>query len=106
MLEADLHAHTFFSNCGIHSHIEMLLCALDKGMKALAITDHGPALSGRVSSTVFDRMYEPVAGIKFLKGMECNLLEEPGIRYEGTPILVSEYEEFGRRYMIGLRMNF
>jgi TonB-dependent receptor len=35
-----------------------------------------------------------------------NLLEEPGIRYEGTPILVSEYEEFGRRYMIGLRMNF
>lgn len=35
-----------------------------------------------------------------------NLLEEPGIRYEGERIRVSEYEEFGRRYMIGLRMNF
>ncbi|MBC52423.1 MAG: TonB-dependent receptor [Gammaproteobacteria bacterium] len=35
-----------------------------------------------------------------------NLLEEPGIRYEGDRIRVSEYEEFGRRYMIGLRLNF
>jgi len=35
-----------------------------------------------------------------------NLLEEPGIRYEGERFRVSEYEEFGRRYMIGLRMNF
>jgi TonB-dependent receptor len=35
-----------------------------------------------------------------------NLLEEPGIRYEGERFRVSEYEEFGRRYMIGLRLNF
>jgi len=35
-----------------------------------------------------------------------NLLEEPGIRYEGERIRVSEYEEFGRRYMMGLRLNF
>lgn len=35
-----------------------------------------------------------------------NLLEEPGIRYEGETIRVSEYEEFGRRYMVGLRLNF
>lgn len=35
-----------------------------------------------------------------------NLLEEPGIRYEGETFRVSEYEEFGRRYMIGLRLNF
>jgi len=35
-----------------------------------------------------------------------NLTEEPGIRYAGERIRVFEYEEFGRRYMIGLRMNF
>jgi len=35
-----------------------------------------------------------------------NLLEEPGIRYEGERFRVSEYEEFGRRYMIGFRLNF
>lgn len=35
-----------------------------------------------------------------------NLLEEPGIRYQGETFRVSEYEEFGRRYMLGLRLNF
>jgi TonB-dependent receptor len=35
-----------------------------------------------------------------------NLLREPGIRYTGESIRVSEYEEFGQRYMIGLRLNF
>ncbi|MDP3515754.1 MAG: TonB-dependent receptor [Pseudohongiella sp.] len=35
-----------------------------------------------------------------------NLLREPGIRYEGEAFRVSEYEEFGQRYMIGLRLNF
>lgn len=35
-----------------------------------------------------------------------NLLREPGIRYEGERFRVSEYEEFGQRYMIGLRLNF
>lgn len=35
-----------------------------------------------------------------------NLLREPGIRYEGDRIRVSEFEKFGARYMVGLRMNF
>lgn len=35
-----------------------------------------------------------------------NLLSEPGIRYQGNRIRVSEYEEFGPRYMVGLRLNF
>lgn len=35
-----------------------------------------------------------------------NLTSEPGIRYEGDRIRVSEYEEFGPRYMVGLRLNF
>ena len=35
-----------------------------------------------------------------------NLLNEPGIRYQGETWRVSEYERFGARYMIGLRLNF
>jgi TonB-dependent receptor len=35
-----------------------------------------------------------------------NLLREPGIRYTGESFRVSEYEEFGQRYMLGLRLNF
>ncbi|MGY0633885.1 TonB-dependent receptor [Luteimonas sp. A478] len=35
-----------------------------------------------------------------------NLLKEPGIRYDGARHRVSEYESFGARYMVGLRLNF
>lgn len=35
-----------------------------------------------------------------------NLLNEPGIRYQGDRMRVSEYESFGARYMMGLRLNF
>ena len=78
MLEVDLHAHTSFSKCGIHSHIEMLSRAAEMGMKGVAITDHGPTLGGRVISTLFERLHDPVPGVRFLKGMECNILEQTG----------------------------
>jgi len=47
-------------------------------MKALAITDHGPELGGRLSSPFFDRLFDPMPGVRLLKGIECNLLEKPG----------------------------
>jgi putative hydrolase len=78
MLEVDLHSHTFFSACGIHTHIELLTRAKELGMKGLAITDHGPALSPRFASTFFDRLSEPVPGIRFIKGMECNIINDQG----------------------------
>lgn len=78
MLEADLHAHSHFSNCGLHSFVEMLVCAHDLGMKALAITDHGPLLKGKLNSVFFERLVDPVEGVRLLKGIECNLGEAPG----------------------------
>lgn len=35
-----------------------------------------------------------------------NLLDEPGIRFQGDRRRTTEFESFGARYMIGLRMNF
>jgi putative hydrolase len=78
MLEVDLHTHTFFSACGIHTHLEILTRAKALGMTAVAITDHGSALSPRVSSPFFDRLNHPLDGIRLLKGMECNLLNDKG----------------------------
>ncbi|MEI6972282.1 MAG: PHP domain-containing protein [bacterium] len=78
MLEVDLHAHSLFSGCGLHTVLEMLGAARERGMKALAITDHGPALGGRISSVFFDRLQQPMPGIRLLKGMECNVLLGPG----------------------------
>lgn len=78
MIEVDLHTHSLFSSCGLHTTIEMLEKGKALGMKGLAITDHGPALGGRLSSVFFTRLEDPVPGIRLLKGVECNLLEEPG----------------------------
>jgi TonB-dependent receptor len=35
-----------------------------------------------------------------------NLLNEPGVRYQGERYRSSEYERFGARYMLGVRLNF
>lgn len=78
MHEVDLHSHSFFSRCGVHSVIEVLEAARKKGLKAQAITDHGPAKVDRISSTFFKRLIDPVPGIKLLKGMECNLTDKMG----------------------------
>jgi putative hydrolase len=78
MLEVDFHSHTFFSKCGLHSIIEMLTEAKNRGLAALAITDHGPVLQGGTPSTFYDRLNDPVPGIRLLKGLECNIVSDVG----------------------------
>ena len=79
MLKVDLHSHSLFSTCGLHTIVEMLTFAKNAGLKALAITDHGTALKGRIPSPFFDRLSsEIVKGIRLLKGMESNVLNDAG----------------------------
>jgi len=79
MLSVDFHTHTHFSNCGVHTHLEMLTRARELGMSALTFADHGPELKGKINSIVFERFKDPLPGIKALKGMECNLTATRGI---------------------------
>ena len=78
MFDTDLHVHSHFSDCGLHSIIEMLTAARDKGIKGIAITDHGPFLGRKTSSTFFERLDQPVEGIRLFKGMECNVTDTEG----------------------------
>jgi len=78
MLEIDLHSHTTFSACGTHTVMEMLARARDNGVKAYAITDHSPNTGGRIPSTFFDRLVEPLKGIQLLKGMEASISGDNG----------------------------
>jgi len=78
VIEVDFHSHTIFSKCGVHTVMEMLEAAKARGIKGLTITDHGPALGGRVNSVFFERVQNPVDGIRLLKGMECNLIGSEG----------------------------
>ncbi len=78
MIAVDLHSHTLMSQCGIHTHLEMLQAAREKGLAGLAITDHGPALKGRHPSPVYERLGQPVPGIRFIKGIEANVTDADG----------------------------
>lgn len=79
MLEVDLHSHTLHSSCGNHTVLEMIDWARRKGIKGLAITDHGPALGRNITSTFFQRFQNPFRDLRLLKGMECNLLDSGDI---------------------------
>ncbi len=78
MFETDLHSHSLFSSCGLHSIIELLTAAKTRGLKGLAITDHGPFLGRKTTSVFFERLKQPIDGICLFKGMECNFTDEDG----------------------------
>jgi putative hydrolase len=78
MLTVDFHCHTLFSKCGLHTIVEMLTEAKARKLSALAITDHGPLLKGGPPTTFFDRLSDPVDGIRMLKGLECNVADDSG----------------------------
>lgn len=73
MITVDFHSHSLFSKCGLHTILEMLTYAKRAGLKGLAITDHGPEIQGHIASPFFERLQNPVPGIRLIKGMECNL---------------------------------
>jgi putative hydrolase len=79
VLKVDLHSHSLFSDCGLHTIVEMLTYAKNAGLSALAITDHGPKCGGHIPSPFFDRLpSDIVKGIRLLKGQECNVLNNAG----------------------------
>ena len=73
MIAVDLHTHSLFSDCGVHTVVELLTRARELGMAALAVTDHGPAVGGHLNSVFFERLKDPVPGVRLLKGVESNL---------------------------------
>jgi putative hydrolase len=78
MIPVDFHSHSLFSGCGVHTVLEMLTAAKAKGIQGLAVTDHGPLIGGNANSVFFERLKDPVPGIRFLKGMECNVDGDTG----------------------------
>ena len=78
MIKFDLHSHTLFSLCGLHTVLELLEQAKAIGLKGFAVTDHGLTLGGRLNSPFFERFKSPCPDVKILKGVECNLLDGKG----------------------------
>jgi putative hydrolase len=78
---ADLHTHTISSGHAYSTINELAAEAARKGLQAMAITDHGPALPGGPHRYHFCamRFIPPVInGVRILTGIESNILDEYG----------------------------
>lgn len=84
-IKADFHTHTMFSD-GKGSIEENVLAARAKGLKIVAITDHGPGHMGfgikryqlKEMREIIDLLNEKYDDIDILLGLEANILNEDG----------------------------
>jgi DNA polymerase (family 10) len=86
-LVGDLHMHTTASD-GKASLREMIVAAIERGHKYIAITDHSPRVSManglrperlREQWAEIDQLNKEFKGFTILKGIECDILEKGGM---------------------------
>jgi len=78
-IEADLHTHTVHSGHAYSTLNEMVKAAANRGLKLIAITDHGPNLPGGPHEYYFGNLNvipDNLHGIRVLKGIEANILDD------------------------------
>lgn len=80
-LLVDLHTHTVNSGHAYSSLGENVKAAAARGLKAIGVTDHGPALPGGAHYYHFWNLRvlpEEFEGVRLLKGIEANIIDEKG----------------------------
>lgn len=80
-LLADLHTHSVASGHAYSTILELAEAASARGLEALGVMDHGPALGGAPDEVYFWNLRSlplQVAGVTLLTGVEANILDEDG----------------------------
>ena len=78
---ADMHTHTIASGHAYSTLNELAAEAARKGLLAIAVTDHGPALPGGPHTYHFGAMRffpESISGVRIFRGIEANILDWSG----------------------------
>jgi len=78
---ADIHCHTNVSTHAYSTIKEMAECAADKGLTAMAITNHAPGLPDSAHLFHFQGIHSiprKICGVIILRGVECSLTDENG----------------------------
>lgn len=81
ILKADTHSHTIASGHAYSTIKEMAQAAAEKGLEALAITEHAPTMPetcGRFYFSNFGIIPREMFGVKMMFGVELNILDENG----------------------------
>lgn len=76
---ADLHTHSVASGHAFSTIDQLAGAARDRGLELLAVTDHGPALSGAPDGQYFGNLRIlpcEIAGVALLTGVEANTLPD------------------------------
>ncbi len=80
-LEVDAHVHTISSGHAYSTVSEYVTQAKKIGLKAIAITDHGPNMTGASSLFHFNNLHilpKTIDGVRVYTGIEANILTELG----------------------------
>lgn len=80
-IQTDTHCHTISSGHGYSTLGEMAAMASRKGLKLLAMTDHGPAMPDAPGPTFFRNLRvipDHLSGVEILKGVEVNIMNFQG----------------------------
>jgi putative hydrolase len=80
-MKIDLHTHTVASGHAFGTVWENAKEAKARGLEIIAITDHGPAMTGATNELYFrcgNRMPRIIEGVKVLFGIEANIINDNG----------------------------
>ncbi len=80
-LVADLHVHTISSGHAYSTVAEIIEVAAQKGLEAVALTDHGPAMPGAPHRYHFGHLCvlpEKEKNVEILRGVEANIIDKDG----------------------------
>lgn len=80
-LEADLHVHTVASGHAFSTVQEVAMAAAERGLKMVAITDHGVKMPGGPHEYYFSQLLglpRLIAGVEVLRGVEANIIDANG----------------------------
>jgi len=78
---ADLHVHTIASGHAYSTVAEIIEAASQKGLEAVALTDHGPSMPGGPYRYYFGNLFvipEKEKNVEILKGVEANIIDRDG----------------------------
>lgn len=95
--ELDLHVHTLASGHAFSTIAESVEVAREKGLKGIALLEHGPALPGGAHSYYFSNLKvlpREIKGVRVFFGAEVNIVDDKG-RLDLEDNILSELDLVG-----------